>query len=369
MIDPKFKDMLTLANMGITPDALTAFQNHRNKIQQGEDALKMRNSVLFGNTFANPEPTTNATFIPPQEGSMYDPQNQRRKLATELDIAMTTDPRNTINPTMTPDIFARPGVTKSYSALMSGVNADNASANILGGLTPSEIMKKNINKDAVLDNLQGTIRAGDAREKRIKDRKEAFNKLSRLGLALQGKDPNASKISNFMKMLDMQYKTNLMQNMDQKNQDRASIIAFARSQASQDPTLSDSRLNAIMNNDAVAFQYGTKEAKGNNPEDVLNNYQLTGTISPNAFNFLQQNLNKFADDADGKIIKDILSKTNYDQYVQNDKQKQDFNSLLQRQTTTGDPDLNRYINGSFLTKTEADALNFAKESSFLQRLK
>ena len=68
MIDPKFKDMLTLANMGVTPDALTAFQNHRDKIQQGEDALKMRNSVLFGNTFANPVSQTNATFIPPQEG-------------------------------------------------------------------------------------------------------------------------------------------------------------------------------------------------------------------------------------------------------------------------------------------------------------
>ena len=43
MIDPKFKDMLTLANMGVTPDIIADFRNHRKKIQQGEDALKMRN--------------------------------------------------------------------------------------------------------------------------------------------------------------------------------------------------------------------------------------------------------------------------------------------------------------------------------------
>lgn len=371
MIDPRFKDIFDISQSNYSPTQAEIFSylRHREKVREPGDELKIRNSFLFGNTFADPEPKTNATFIPPQPGSMYDPQNQRRKLATELDIAMTTDPRNTINPTMTPDIFARPGVTKSYSALMSGVNADDASANIIGGLTPKQVMKKNISKDAVLDNLQGTIRAGDAKEKRIRDRQEAFNKLSRVGMALQGKDPNASNLSNFMKMLDLQYKTSLMQNMGQKNQDRASIIAFARSQAPNDASLSDSQLNAIMNNDAVALQYGNREAKGNEPEEVLNNYILTGTISPNAFNFLQQNLNKFADDAEGKIIKDILSKTTYDQYVQNDKIKQDFNSLLRRQSTTGDEDLNRYINGSFVTKIEADALNFARQSSFLQRVR
>ena len=361
MIDPKFKDMLTLANMGITPDAITAFQNHRNKLKLNDDALNMRNSVLFGNTFANSGSQTDATFIPPQPGSMYDPQNQRRKLATELDIAMTTDPRNTINPTMTPDIFARPGVTKSYSALMSGVNAADASANILIGT--------NINKNDVIDNLNKTIGDVDKRENKLAKTRERLEAVRRLGLALQGKDPDAMDAKKLMQMLDMQYKTSLMQNMGLKNQDRASIIAFARSQAPNDPTLSDSQLNAILNNDAVALQYGNKEAKGNEPEEVLNNYVLTGTISPNAFNFLQQNLNKFADDAEGKIIKDILSKTTYDQYVKNDKVKQDFNSLLRRQSTTGDEGLNRYINGSFVTKIEADALNFARESSFLQRVR
>lgn len=365
MIDPKFKDMLTLANMGVTPDALTAFQNHRDRLQQNEDALKMRNSVLFGNTFANPGSQTNATFMSPQPGSMYDPQNQRRQVATKLDMAMTNTPDRFINPLLSPNTFARP----SGSALLGGVNPDDASANILGGLTPKQVMKKNMSKDAVLDNLQGTIRAGDAREKRIRDRQEAFNKLSRVGMALQGKDPNASNLSNFMKMLDLQYKTGLMQNMGLRNQDRASIIAFARSQAPNDPTLSESQLNAIMNNDAVALQYGNKEAKGNEPEDVLNNYVLTSTISPNAFNFLQQNLNKFADDAEGRMIKDILSKTTYDQYVKNERARNDFNSLLRRQTTTGNDNLNRYINGSFVTESERDALNFARESSFLQRLR
>ena len=102
---------------------------------------------------------------------------------------------------------------------------------------------------------------------------------------MQGKDPNAMDAKKLMQMLDMQYKTNLMNSQILKNQDRASIISFARSQAPNDPTLSDSQLDAIMNNDAVALQYGNKEAKGNEPEEVLNNYVLTGTISPNAFNF------------------------------------------------------------------------------------
>lgn len=362
MIDPKFKDMLTLANMGVTPDALTAFQNHRDKIQQGEDALKMRNSVLFGNTFANPEPETNVTFMPPQPGSMYnnmvspDDINKTRRdmMKTQANLAMTNNP---INP-----MFNRPA-RPSGSALLNDVNANNAAANILMG--------RNINKEAVADNLQKTIKDVDAREKekRIAKRRERLDALRRFGLALQGKDPRAMDAKKLMQMLDMQYKTNLMNAQTLKNQDRASIIAFARSQAPNDPTLSDSQLNAIMNNDAVALQYGNREAKGNEPEDVLNNYVLTSTISPNAFNFLQQNLNKFADDAEGKMIKDILSKTTYDEYVKNERAKTDFNSLLRRQTTTGDDNLNRYINGSFVTESERDALNFASERSFFQRLR
>jgi hypothetical protein len=357
MIDPKFKDMLTLANMGVTPDALTAFKNHRDRLQQNEDALKMRNTVLFGNTFANPGSQTNATFIPPKPGSMYDnmisPNNvnntRRDMMKTQANLAMTDSP---INP-----MFNRPA-RPSGSTLLNNVNANSA-----------PLMFQNLDKEALLNNLQGTIRAGDAKEKRIKDRKETFNKLSKVGLALQGKDPNASNMSNFMKMLDLQYKTNLMNAQNLKNQDRNAIISFARSQAPQDPSLSDSELNAIMNNDAVALSYGNREAKGNKPEDTLNSYILTGTISPNAFGFLQQNLNKFPDDAEGKMIKDILSKTTYEQYVKNDKAKQDFNSLLRRQNTTGDPNINRYIDGSFVTESEADALNFARESSFLQRVK
>lgn len=354
MIDPKFKDMLTLANMGITPDAITAFQNHRDKLKLNEDAFNMRNSVLFGNTFANPVSKTNATFIPPQEGSMYDPQNQRRQVATKLDMAMTNTPDRFINPLLSPDTFARP----SGSTLLNNVNANSA-----------PVIFQNLNKETVLDNLEKTIGDVDKRENKLAKRKERLDAVRRFGLALQGKDPNAMDAKKLMQMLDMQYKTNLMNSQILKNQDRASIISFARSQAPNDPTLSDSQLDAIMNNDAVALQYGNKEAKGNEPEEVLNNYVLTGTISPNAFNFLQQNLNKFADDAEGKIIKDILSKTTYDQYVKNDKVKQDFNSLLRRQSITGDEDLNRYINGSFVTKIEADALNFARESSFLQRVR
>ena len=35
----------------------------------------------------------------------------------------------------------------------------------------------------------------------------------------------------------------------------------------------------------------------------------------------------------------------------------------------GDDNLNRYINGSFVTESERDALNFARQSSFLQRVR
>ena len=143
MIDPKFKDMLTLANMGITPDAITAFQNHRDKLKLNEDAFNMRNSVLFGNTFANPVSKTNATFIPPQEGSMYDPQNQRRQVATKLDMAMTNTPDRFINPLLSPDTFARP----SGSTLLNNVNANSA-----------PVIFQNLNKETVLDNLEKNYR-------------------------------------------------------------------------------------------------------------------------------------------------------------------------------------------------------------------
>ena len=195
MIDPKFKDMLTLANMGITPDAITAFQNHRDKLKLNEDAFNMRNSVLFGNTFANPVSKTNATFIPPQEGSMYDPQNQRRQVATKLDMAMTNTPDRFINPLLSPDTFARP----SGSTLLNNVNANSA-----------PVIFQNLNKETVLDNLEKTIGDVDKRENKLAKRKERLDAVRRFGLALQGKDPNAMDAKKLMQMLDMQYKTNLM---------------------------------------------------------------------------------------------------------------------------------------------------------------
>lgn len=192
MIDPKFKDMLTLANMGVTADMLTDFQNHRKKLQQGEDALKMRNSVLFGNTFSNPGSQTNATFIPPQEGSMYDNMvspddinNTRRDMIrTQANLAMTNNP---INP-----MFNRPA-RPSGSTLLNNVNANSA-----------PVMFQNLNKEAVADNLEKTIGDVDKRENKLAKRKERFDKLRRFGLALQGKDPNEMDMKKVLQQLQIQ---------------------------------------------------------------------------------------------------------------------------------------------------------------------
>ena len=242
MIDPKFKDMLTLANMGVTPDIIADFRNHRKKIQQGEDALKMRNSVLFGNTFANPGSQTNATFMPPQEGSMYDPQNQRRKLATELDIAMTTDPRNTINPTMTPDIFARP----SGSTLLNNINANSA-----------PVMFQNLNKEAVADNLEKTIGAVNKRENKLAKRRERFDALRRFGLALQGKDPNAMDMKKVLQQLQIQ--SSLL-----NQQNTQSIIKERENRRNQENQIIDYARDIIKTDTSVR----NKDLYLNNPGSV-----------------------------------------------------------------------------------------------------
>ena len=90
-------------------------------------------------------------------------------------------------------------------------------------------------------------------------------------------------------------------------------------------------------------------------------------MSPSAFTYLQQNIDKFQDNPEGKQIKDILSKSTYQEYVQSEQQKNQFNSLLRMQSKTADPELNRYIEGSLLTDMEADALNFAQRRRFLDQ--
>ena len=390
MIDSKFKDLLNISRVpDPTPEQILSYIKMRNREEEMEQALKdgnaymfgktlrtnkpetnatftppgstrMRNSVLFGNTFANTSPKTNATFMPPKPGSMYDnmvsPDDindiRRNMMKTQANIALINNP---LNP-----MFNRPD-RPNNSALLDDVNANNAAANILMG--------RNINKEAVADNLQKTIKDVDAREKekRIAKRKERFEKLRRFGLALSGKDPDALDAKQLMQMIDMQYKTALFENMGLKSRDRKEIIDFARQTAETDPNLSEIEKNSVLNNDAVAFAYGTKAAKGGDPEDKLNTYISTGTMSPSAFTYLQQNIDKFQDNPEGKQIKDILSKSTYQEYVQSEQQKNQFNSLLRRQSKTADPELNRYIEGSLLTGMEADALNFAQRRRFLDQ--
>tara|TARA_Y100000114_G_scaffold86610_1_gene80124 strand:+ start:6203 stop:7243 length:1041 start_codon:yes stop_codon:yes gene_type:complete len=99
-----------------SPEQILGFLKHRRKIADAEQALKDGNAYMFGRTLRTNKPETYATFMPPQPGSMYDPQR------TELDIAMTTDLRNTISPLLSPNIFARP----NSSALLNDVNANSA---------------------------------------------------------------------------------------------------------------------------------------------------------------------------------------------------------------------------------------------------
>ena len=285
MIDPKFKDMLTLANMGVTPDALTAFQNHRDKIQQGEDALKMRNSVLFGNTFANPVSQTNATFIPPQEGSMYDPQNQRRQVATKLDMAMTNTPDRFINPLLSPDTFARP----SGSTLLNNVNANSA-----------PVMFQNLNKEAVADNLEKTIGAVDKRENKLAKRREAFDKLRRFGLALQGKDPNEMDMKKVLQQLQIQSTLLNQKNTqsiigareDKINQEN-DIINYAMSELANDPNVTNKKI--YENNRGLLLEYGKAKLK-EKPSQVLVGYIRGNIMSPNKFKEIS-NIN---------VIKDMI---------------------------------------------------------------
>jgi hypothetical protein len=310
--------------MGVTPDALTAFQNHRDKIQQGEDALKMRNSVLFGNTFANPGSQTNATFITPQAGSMYDPQNQRRKLATELDIAMTTDPRNTINPTMTPDIFARPDVTKSYSALLGGVNPDNASANILMGT--------NINKNAVADNLEKTIGAVDERENKLAKRRERLDAVRRFGLALQGKDPNAMDMKKVLQqlqiqsnLLNQQNTSSIIKARENKRNQENQIIDYARDMIKTDTSVRNKDL--YLNNPGLLLKYGEDKLK-ENPAEVLFNFVQNEQMSVNKFREIQltsdaeltkliTDSDKFGADIKPEQIIELIKGVSYEDYANN----------------------------------------------------
>jgi len=359
MIDPKFKDMLTLANMGVTPDALTAFQNHKKRLQQNDDALKMRNTVLFGNTFANPGSQTNATFIPPKSGSMYDNMvspddinNTRRDMIrTQANIAMTNNP---INP-----MFNRPD-RPSGSALLNNVNANTA-----------PLMFQNLNKEALADNLQKTIGDVDKREKEIKlaKRKERFDKLRKFGLALQGKDPSAMDMQKMIQALDYKYKGNLLQNSEDTRRDREDSIKFAKSYAISDTSLNEAQRKEIQNNDSAAFRYSKTAFKKKDLLDELASYPLTSTYSPSSFNYMKQNLDKFQDET----LKDILRKTSYNEYISSDKLKNSFNSLLQSQSTIADQELMSFINansrkGSYLAEGERNAFNLIDSRRFREQL-
>lgn len=288
MIDPKFKDMLTLANMGVTADMLTDFQNHRKKLQQGEDALKMRNSVLFGNTFSNPGSQTNATFIPPQEGSMYDNMvspddinNTRRDMIrTQANLAMTNNP---INP-----MFNRPA-RPSGSTLLNNVNANSA-----------PVMFQNLNKEAVADNLEKTIGDVDKRENKLAKRKERFDKLRRFGLALQGKDPNEMDMKKVLQQLQIQSTLlnqkntqSIIQAREDKKAQENQIIDYARDIIETDTAIRNKDL--YLNNPGLLLKYGEAKLK-ENPSQVLVGYIRGNIMSPNKFKEIS-NIN---------VIKDMI---------------------------------------------------------------
>lgn len=322
MIDPKFKDMLTLANMGVTPDALTAFQNHKNKIQQGDDAVKMRNSVLFGNTFASPGSQTNATFMPPQSGSMYDNMvspddinNTRRDMIrTQANLAMTNNP---INP-----MFNRPA-RPSGSALLNNVNANTA-----------PLMFQNLNKEALADNLQKTIGDVDKREKEIKlaKRKERLDKLRKFGLALQGKDPSAMDMQKVLQslqikssLLNQKNTQSLIQEREDKKTQENQIIDYARDMIKTDTSVRNKDL--YLNNPGLLLMYGKDKLK-ENPSEVLFNYVQMSTMSVNKFNEIQltsdkellkliNNSDKFGPNIKPEEVIELIKSVSYEDYANN----------------------------------------------------
>ena len=347
MIDPKFRDMLNISRVpDPTAEQILDYIKMRSREEEMEQALKdgnaymfgrtlrtnqpetnanlmppgskkMRNSVLFSNTFADPEPTTNATFIPPQPGSMYDPQNQRRKLATELDIAMTTDPRNTINPTMTPDIFARP----SGSTLLNNVNANSA-----------PVMFQNLNKEAVADNLEKTIGAVNKRENKLAKRRERFDALRRFGLALQGKDPSAMDMKKVLQQLQIQSSLLNQQNTqsiikereDRRNQDNQ-IIDYARDIIKTDTSVRNKDL--YLNNPGLLLKYGEDKLK-ENPAEVLFNFVQNEQMSVNKFREIQltsdaeltkliTDSDKFGADIKPEQIIELIKGVSYEDYANN----------------------------------------------------
>ncbi len=307
MIDPKFKDLLTLANMGVTPDALTAFQNHRNKIQQGDDAVKMRNSVLFGNTFANPGSQTNVTFIPPQAGSMYnnmvtpDDINDTRRdmMRTQANLAMTNNP---INP-----MFNRPA-RPSGSALLNDVNANSA-----------PVIFQNLNREAVADNLEKTIGAVDKRENKLAKRKEISNKLKRFGLALQGKDPNELDAKKLLQQLQIQTQllnqkntSSIIQAREDKISQENDIINYAISELANDPNVTNKEI--YKNNRGLLLEYGKIKIK-EKPSQVLVGYIRGKIMSPN----------KFKEISDINVIKDMVVNNPNIANLSNDKVQEFFN--------------------------------------------
>tara|TARA_B100001287_G_scaffold265091_1_gene257631 strand:- start:347 stop:1441 length:1095 start_codon:yes stop_codon:yes gene_type:complete len=320
MIDPKFKDMLTLANMGVTPDALTAFKNHRDRLQQNEDALKMRNSVLFGNTFANPGSQTNATFIPPQAGSMYnnmvtpDDINDTRRdmIRTQANLAMTNNP---INP-----MFNRPA-RPSGSALLDDVNANSA-----------PVMFQNLNKEAVTDNLEKTIGAVDKRENKLAKRRERLDAVRKFGLALQGKDPNAMDMKKVLQQLQIQSNLlnqkntqSLIQAREDKRTQENSIIDYARDMIKTDTTIRNKDL--YLNSPGLLLEYGKDKLK-ENPAEVLFNYVQNGQMSVNKFREIQltsnaeltkliNNSDKYGADIKPEEIIELIKGVSYEDYANN----------------------------------------------------
>tara|TARA_B100001989_G_scaffold55058_1_gene36344 strand:- start:11813 stop:12991 length:1179 start_codon:yes stop_codon:yes gene_type:complete len=348
MIDPKFKDILNISRVpDPTPEQILDYIKMRSREEELEQALKdgnaymfgrtlrtnqpetnatfmspgstrMRNSVLFSNTFANPEPETNVTFMPPQPGSMYDNmvspddinKTRRDMMKTQANLAMTNNP---INP-----MFNRPA-RPSGSALLNDVNVNNAAANILMG--------RNINKEAVADNLQKTIKDVDAREKekRIAKRRERLDALRRFGLALQGKDPRAMDMQKVLKQLQMQNTQSIIQARENKISQENDIINYAMSELANDPNVTNKKI--YKNNRGLLLEYGKTKLK-ENPAEILFNYVQNELMSVNKFREIQltsdeellkliNNSDKYGPDIEPKEIVQLIKGVSYEDYANN----------------------------------------------------
>ena len=193
-------------------------------------------------------------------------------------------------------------------------------------------MFQNLNKEAVADNLEKTIGAVDKRENKLAKRREAFDKLRRFGLALQGKDPNAMDMKKVLQQLQIQSSLlnqkntqSIIQERENKISQENQIIDYARDMIQTDTGIRNKDL--YLNNPGLLLKYGEDKLK-ENPAEILFNYVQAGTMSVNKFREIQltsdaklteliNKSDKYGPDTIPEEIIELIRGVSYEDYANN----------------------------------------------------